>query len=209
MAMGSSASVGGASKTSKDPEVLTQMDVLRRSRDNAANFCITIGIDPPWWLGVIMHDRQEKKYKCKTHIVVTTLPFRKTMHHNLRTLNDCKVTRPAAGHWQDIMYVGPFPTRQETLSIGKRWKKSKRGEYGRHFYGIQYVMEEYKRETGMELLCFSSLVIEDIPVDMLMKVPQESLTPFKSNPLTREQAVQYAREFQAQKSRSKRKKPEK
>jgi hypothetical protein len=76
------------------------------------------------------------------------------------------------------MVVGPFMTERESREVVKEWRKSKRAEYGRHAYGMNLCMD-----SEGKLLCFSSLLKEEVPIEQLKKLPPEYLTPFKSVPV--------------------------
>ncbi len=156
----------------------THTEILQKAYGDAVNFVVPMGLHPPWWTYLIMHTQKAKRFKCRTHVGMSRNPFRKHVLHNLKSLKKCKVTRPAAGYWMMCMVVGPFETGREAATVVKQWRSSKRGEYGRHEYGIKLCME-----SEGSILCFSVLLKEDVPIARLKKLSQEHLTPFKSPPV--------------------------
>ncbi len=156
----------------------THKEILEQALEEPVKFVVVLGEDAPWWVYVAMHTQKTKRFKCKTHVGRSKNPFRKEMFHNLKALKRCKVTRPAAGYWMLAMVVGPFDTQKMACSVVKDWRASKRAAYGRHAYGMKLC-----RDSRGELLCFSNLLTEDVPIERLEKVPPEFLTPFKSTPL--------------------------
>ena len=171
---------GGSTKRHK----FTHDEILDQASQDSSNFVVVLAeeeeeeLHVPWWVYVIMHTQKAKRFKCRTHVGRSRNPFRKEVFHNLKALKRCKVTRPAAGHWKLCMVVGPFLSEQEACQVVKEWRKSKRAEYGRHAYGMNLCMNSDGR-----LLCFSSLLTEDVPISKLNQLPPEYLTPFKSSPV--------------------------
>lgn len=167
-------------QTTQKRHKFTHQEILKASLDNLSKFIIVLGgndpLDVPWWVYVIMHTQKEKRFKCRTHVGRSKNPFRKEMLHNLKALKKCKVTRPAAGYWKLCMVVGPFFSEHRACKVVKEWRKSKRAEYGRHSYGMKLCMN-----SNGKLLCFSNLLMDDIPIHTLKELPPEYLTPFKSS----------------------------
>jgi hypothetical protein len=163
----------------KSQNKFTHGDILREASADSSNFVAVLGEtdmkNVPWFVYVIMHAQKAKRFKCRTHVGRSKNPFRKEIEHNLKALKRCKVTRPAAGFWKLCMVVGPYSTEHEAEEVVKEWRKSTRAEYGRHANGMKLC-----ENSGGQLLCFSNLVTEDIPIERLKKLPPEYFTPFKS-----------------------------
>jgi hypothetical protein len=151
--------------------------------DTACSIAVT-GENPPYWIyviafeGIIVDKRTgAEKYNSQTKCGVSKNPFRKHLQRNTKALSRCKYNNDGVGKWVLLTVVGPFENRTVTRGVLRRVRKESRNQYFRPIYTMNMVLKAARNEDygGRKLVCFARHVSEDVPVDMLVRVPSSCI----------------------------------
>ena len=162
--------------------VQSKIDPKIRS-DIACSIAVT-GVNPPYWIyvmafeGIIVDKRTGKeKYNSQTKCGVSKNPFRKHLQRNTKALSRCKYNNDGVGKWVLLTIVGPFENRNVARGFLRRVRKESRNQYFRPIYTMNMVLKAARNEDygGRRLVCFARHVSENVPVDMLVRVPKEHM----------------------------------
>lgn len=104
--------------------------------------------------------------KNEANIKMSTQPYQDVTSHNRGDSND-KTTKPAKGHWQIEMLIGPLD-EDESKVITKNWMSTSRGLTSRRARGLQIVLDLRNKQPDRLVFCFDKRLVP-IPLEPQLK----------------------------------------
>jgi hypothetical protein len=107
------------------------------------------------------------------NIKMSPQPYVDILSHNRGDAND-KTTKPAKGHWQIEMLIGPLE-KDESEHIKKEWMATSRGLTSRRERGLEIVLELRKHDPNRAVYCFDKRLVPIPLAPYLRRIRMECL----------------------------------